>query len=57
MPVYINRLNELGVTSNSSGDTEKKIIPSVRRLELLQDAKMDWKQHISFICIRANSLM
>jgi len=56
-PIYINRLNELGVTSVSFGHTEIEIMSSVRSLGVILDAKMNWKQHILSICKKANSLM
>ncbi len=56
-PVYVNRLEGSGVTSVPFGDSEIEIVPSVRSLGVVLDAKMNWKLHISSICKRANSLL
>lgn len=56
-PKFINRFNELDVKSIPIYNSSVPIVPSVRSLGVVLDAKLNWKEHVLYICKKANRLM
>ena len=54
--VLVNRFNDHGLQSLSVGGVDIPFVSSVRSLGIVLDSKLDWKQHVAYICKRANAL-
>ena len=54
---FVNKFNELGIVSLPFLDSDIPFVPSTCCLGVVLDSKLNWNEHILYICKRANTLM
>jgi len=56
-PVFVNRFAELDINCLHFGHSCVPFVSSARSLGVVLDSKLNWKEHVKYICSRAHSLM
>jgi len=56
-PVFVNRFNSLGIASLDFCGSSVPFVSHARNLGVVIDSKLNWKEHVAYICKRVNTLM
>lgn len=54
---YINEFSKMGITGIRLSHSTIKLETTVRSLGVWLDSKLDWKEHITHVCKKANTLL